>query len=97
MVQVMTREEAQKKVQENLATINTLLNESIDFAERHKFMFGPLDGDIYKCHYFPKGITDLDGFAPWYAYGGAASLLESVQERTEHYGQWLSSSDLGDC
>jgi len=96
----VTREEAQRAAQEKLVEAARALQAAMALADEHKFVLDLREGDLdynlphdlpYDHYYFPKGITadQAQGHEPW--CGVYAGFYE------ENYGQWVSSSNVGDC
>ncbi len=83
----MTKEDAQKKVQENVAKITELMKESEKLMDEHGFT--AYVGDM---KYMPRGATfDDEG------YSGQANIYLYGRDYEWMAGEWMTSSQWKDC
>ena len=99
---------AAQLAQELMATAKALIDEATALADKHRFMlhFGLIDDR----HYFPRGSNmqhpvcyyrggeglrheqpGFEEYDPW------CGVDVSAFRYTEKHGEWLSSSEYGDC
>lgn len=88
----MTREEAQRLIQEKMLEIRRNLKECVTLADEHRIMLDLGHCGPYQNYYFPKGVSrhELD-WDPWFG------ISEDALDKAQYDGVWMSSGAIGDC
>lgn len=86
------RDEAEQLIQMKIAAVNDLLRSAMDLANEHCVVIKDVVFDS-SLAFFPKDWTNEK--APFYRWTGIDDDL--VQRYTRNNGEWLNSSEYGNC
>lgn len=95
-IKALSKHDAQKRVQELMRQVHDILVETEAIADAHRFVVClPTRPDYYQLEYLPTNLTELERRS---YYGADETGLKwcGIQDHFEG-GEWVSSSEYGDC
>lgn len=90
MIASLSKEDAQKFVQQKMAEIKEMLDDCQLVMDHHRFVT-----ELVGVKYLPKGLSDEERM-PYYDSDTNLTWC-GISEFYSEGGEWVSSSDYGDC
>lgn len=95
-IKALSKHEAQLRVQENMRSIRELLVECEAIADVHRFVVClPTQPTQNELEYLPRNLSDMERRS-CYSLDKTGLKWCGIQDHFEG-GEWVSSSEYGDC
>lgn len=95
-IKALSRQDAQKYVQERMTEIHDILVECETVMDVHRFIIDlPTHPSWYSLSYLPRNLTDIERQR---YYDTDENLTWcGINDGHKDGGEWVSSSEFGDC
>lgn len=98
-IAALTRPDAQRLVQQKMTEIRALLDDCEALMDHHRFVIDlPTQPMWTQLTYLPKNLTDVERGSIYANIAGNDGNLSWCGIQNHHEGgEWVSSSEFGDC